>query len=450
MKILIIGNGGREHALAWKAAQSDAAQAIYVAPGNAGTAHEPGMENIAIQAHDTAALKGFALREEIDLTIVGPEAPLVAGIVNDFEAAGLKIFGPDRQAARLEGSKIFAKDFLKRHKIPTAEYRHYTDAARAIAHIKKTGAPLVIKADGLAAGKGVIVAQTEEQAIAATGAMLDGNRFGEAGSHIIIEQYLTGTEISFTAIVDGEHILPLAASQDYKARDNGDRGPNTGGMGACSPVPLVDQAMHERIMEEIMIPTVKGMNAEGNRYRGFLYAGLMIDAKGQPRVLEYNCRLGDPETQPLMLRLQTDLIDLCNAAIDGTLADSTIHWDERAALGVVMAAGGYPDHYDTGDTIHGLDQIENDSTRIFHAGTRMEGDHTTTAGGRVLCVTALGKTLQKAATTAYQSVKKIHWPNAHHRTDIGHRAMDSATPSEQSAPRNRRPARTNQPKKPAQ
>ncbi len=423
MKILIIGGGGREHALAWKAAQSDTVDSIYVAPGNAGTAAEPGVENIAIEAEDIDALKSFALREGIDLTIVGPEAPLVAGIVNDFEAAGLGIFGPDRQAARLEGSKVFAKNFLVRHKIPTARYDHFTDVSQAIACIKKMGAPVVIKADGLAAGKGVIVAHTQEQAIAAVGAMLDGARFGEAGSHIVIEECLTGEEVSFTCIVDGQDILPLAGSQDHKARDNGDKGPNTGGMGAYTPVPVIDDVMHERIMERIIIPTVRGMNADGCRYRGFLYAGLMVDASGTPHVLEYNCRLGDPEIQPLMMRLQTDLVELCQAAVTGQLATKAIDWDQRAALGVVMAATGYPDDYHKGAIIHGLQDIDDESTKVFHAGTDIDGDNTVTNGGRVLCVTGLGETVKEAAATAYRGVKKIHWEGTHYRTDIGHRAI---------------------------
>lgn len=424
MKILIIGGGGREHALAWKAAQSDAADKIYIAPGNAGTAAEPGIENVAIEAEDIDTLKSFVLREAIDLTIVGPEAPLVAGIVNDFEAAGLVIFGPNRQAARLEGSKVYAKDFLTRHKIPTARYDHFTDMSQAIACIKKMGAPVVVKADGLAAGKGVIVAHTEEQAIAAVGAMLDGARFGEAGNHIIIEQYLTGEEVSFTCMVDGQDILPLAGSQDHKARDNGDKGPNTGGMGAYTPIPVMDDAMYERIMQQVIIPTVRGMHTDGCRYRGFLYAGLMIDANGAPRVLEYNCRLGDPETQPLMMRLQTDLIELCQAAVTGRLAAKTIDWDRRAALGVVMTAAGYPDDYQKGAVIHGLHDVDNDSTKVFHAGTGMDGDNTVTSGGRVLCVTGLGETVKQAAATAYRGVKKIHWENTYYRTDIGHRAIN--------------------------
>ncbi len=426
MKILIVGGGGREHALAWKAAQSDTVDRVYIAPGNAGTAGEPGIENIAIEAEDTDALKSFALREDIGLTIIGPEAPLVAGIVNDFEAAGLKIFGPDRQAARLEGSKVFAKNFLTRHKIPTAKYGHFTEVAQAIAGVKQMGAPVVIKADGLAAGKGVIVAHTEEQAIAAIGAMLDGNRFGEAGNHIVMEECLTGEEVSFTCIVDGQDILPLAGSQDHKARDNGDKGPNTGGMGAYSPVPAIDDTVYERIMNEVIIPTVRGMNADGCRYRGFLYAGLMIDASGTPNVLEYNCRLGDPEAQPLMMRLQTDLIELCVAAVAGQLAVRSINWDERAALGVVMVAGGYPDSYHKGDIIHGLRDVDNDATKVFYAGTSMDGDDMVTNGGRVLCVTGLGETVKKAAATAYKGVKKINWKNAHYRTDIGHRATNRA------------------------
>lgn len=423
MKILVIGGGGREHALAWKAAQSELADKVFIAPGNAGTANEPGIENVDIAADDIEALKTFALREEIGLTIVGPEAPLVAGIVNVFEAAGLKIFGPNRKAAQLEGSKAFTKDFLAKNNIPTAAYGNFTEVSEAIAYIKEKGAPIVVKADGLAAGKGVIVAQSEEEAIAAVGAILDGNRFGDAGNRVVIEECLVGEEASFICIVDGEDVLPMASSQDHKARDDGDKGPNTGGMGAYSPAPVVDEAMHERIMNEVILPTVKGMNTDCCRYRGFLYAGVMIDDKGTPNVLEYNCRFGDPETQPIMMRLKSDLVELCLAAVDGELASQTIEWDERASLGVVMAAGGYPDKYNKGDVISGLEEVDDENTKVFHAGTALEENNIVTNGGRVLCVVGLGDTVKKAKATAYEGVKKISWENAYYRTDIGHCAI---------------------------
>lgn len=424
MKILVVGGGGREHALAWKAAQSESVEKVFIAPGNAGSAKEPGVENVDINAESIGELKSFALREEVDLTIVGPEAPLVAGIVDDFEAAGLKIFGPSRQASQLEGSKAFTKDFLARHKIPTADYANFTDVTEAIAYIKKKGVPIVVKADGLAAGKGVIVAQTEEEAIAAVASMLDGNKFGDAGNRVVIEDCLVGEEASFICIVDGEDVLPMASSQDHKARDKGDQGPNTGGMGAYSPAPVVDDAMHERIMDEVILPTVRGMSSDGYRYRGFLYAGVMIDDKGTPNVLEYNCRFGDPETQPIMMRLKSDLVDLCMAAVNGELAGKHSEWDERAALGVVMAAGGYPGSYEKGDVITGLDEVDDDVTKVFHAGTNMDGENVVTNGGRVLCVVGLGKTVKAAKTKAYAGVKKIDWENVYYRPDIGHRAIN--------------------------
>ena len=445
MKILIVGGGGREHALAWKAAQSELIEAVYVAPGNAGSAAEPKARNVDIAAEDIDALKTFALREEIDLTIVGPEAPLVAGIVDDFEAAGLKVFGPNRAAARLEGSKAFAKEFLKKHKIPTAAGKAFTEQSKAIEHIKKHGAPIVVKADGLAAGKGVVVAKTVEQAIAAVGAILEGGKFGAAGRRIVLEDCVSGEEASFICIVDGETVLPMASCQDHKARDNGGKGPNTGGMGAYSPAPVVDAALHERVMREVIRPTVAGLAAElSGGYRGFLYAGLMIDKAGTPHVLEFNCRLGDPETQPMMLRLRSDFVALCLAALDGELAGQTLSWDPRAALGVVMAAGGYPEAYKSGDTIHGLAAAEIDNksktVKVFHAGTALaepaegatgagaEGDAAAgavvTRGGRVLCVTALAGDLEQAAAAAYAGARKISWEGAFYRTDIGHRAMN--------------------------
>ena len=343
MKVLIVGGGGREHALAWKAAQSDKVETVYVAPGNAGTAHENKMQNIDISAEDVDALKAFALENDIGLTIVGPEAPLVIGIVDTFEAAGLKIFGPSKGAAQLEGSKAFTKDFLARHNIPTAAYGNFTDEDEAIAYVKQQGAPIVIKADGLAAGKGVILAQTEDEAIDAIKDMLSGNKFGDAGARVVVEEFLTGEEASFICMVDGKNILPMASSQDHKARDNGDKGPNTGGMGAYSPAPVVTQEIHDRIMKEVVRPTVDGMAAEGNDYTGFLYAGIMVAEDGTPKVLEYNVRFGDPETQPIMMRLNSDLVELCLQALDNNLDNTTANWDERTSLGVVLAAGGYPD-----------------------------------------------------------------------------------------------------------
>ena len=424
MKVLIIGGGGREHALAWKAAQSDRVEQVFVAPGNAGTAMEPGIENVDIAAESIDELKAFALKEQIGLTIVGPEAPLVAGIVDEFTAAGLKIFGPDRLAAQLEGSKAFTKDFLAIHGIPTAAYGNFTDIDEAVDYIKEQGAPIVVKADGLAAGKGVIVAQTEEEAIEAVKDMLEANRFGDAGHRVVIEECLVGEEASFICIVDGEDVLPMASSQDHKARDDGDKGPNTGGMGAYSPAPVVDQVMHDRIMNQVIIPTVKGMKSDGHRYRGFLYAGVMIGEDGVPRVLEYNCRFGDPETQPIMMRLQSDLVELCLAAVDGELDSKDVVWDSRASMGVVLAAGGYPDSYHKGDVITGLDAVDNQHTKVFHAGTAIENDQVVTNGGRVLCVVGLGNSIGEAQKTAYEGVKKISWDRVYFRNDIGHRAIN--------------------------
>ena len=424
MNILIIGNGGREHALAWKAAQSPNVKQVFVAPGNAGTAAEPGVENVAIDTLDFAALANFAAQQSIALTIVGPEQPLVAGVVDYFSERDLPIFGPSQGAAQLEGSKAFTKDFLARHQIPTAYYSVFTDQATAIAYIREKGAPIVVKADGLAAGKGVIVAQTEAEAIAAVEEMLSGNRFGDAGARVVIEQFLSGEEASFIVLVDGEDVVPLATSQDHKARDNGDIGPNTGGMGAYSPAPVVTDAVHQRIMESVIHPTVRGMNAEGNRYRGFLYAGLMIDRDGQPKVIEYNCRFGDPETQPILMRLQSDLVELCLSAISGKLSEATPQWSEQAAVGVVMAAGGYPHDYAKGKAITGLKQAAAVDCKVFHAGTKTneQGDLLTN-GGRVLCVTALGENVAAAQHKAYQGVKAIHWEAVYYRTDIAHRAL---------------------------
>jgi len=423
MNVLIIGSGGREHALAWKAAQSQLADKVYVAPGNAGTAHETGVENIAIGAEDIKALKAFAQSNDIGLTIVGPEAPLVAGIVDSFRAAGLKIFGPSQAAAQLEGSKAFTKDFLARHQIPTAAYGQFTEVQPAIDYVRQQGAPIVVKADGLAAGKGVILAQTEAEAIAAIEDMLSGNAFGDAGARVVVEEFLQGEEASFICMVDGEHVLPMASSQDHKARDEGDQGPNTGGMGAYSPAPVVTAEMHDHIMEHVIYPTVKGMAAEGNTFTGFLYAGLMINADGVPKVLEYNVRFGDPETQPIMMRLQSDLVALCLACIDARLDKCDAQWDSRTALGVVLAAGGYPGSYNKGDVITGLEGLDSDSCKVFHAGTAESNGQIVTQGGRVLCATALGDNVADAQQRAYQLVDKIHWNDMYFRKDIGFKAI---------------------------
>ncbi|MET4695793.1 phosphoribosylamine--glycine ligase [Endozoicomonas lisbonensis] len=423
MKVLIIGNGGREHALAWKVAQDQSVQQVFVAPGNAGTYLEPGITNVSIGVLELDRLVAFAKEEAIDLTIVGPEAPLVAGVVDRFEAESLNIFGPTQAAAQLEGSKAFTKDFLARHKIPTADYQNFTEIEPAKAYVREKGAPIVVKADGLAAGKGVILAQTEEEAFAAIDDMLAGNAFGEAGHRVVIEEFLTGEEASFIVMVDGKNILPMATSQDHKARDNGDKGPNTGGMGAYSPAPVVTQAIHDRAMKEVIIPTVEGMAAEGNVYKGFLYAGLMIDAEGTPKVLEYNCRFGDPETQPIMMRLQSSLAKLCFAGARGELDSVQPKWDSRTALGVVMAAGGYPASYRKGDLITGINDANNDDCKVFHAGTQLEGKDVLTDGGRVLCVTALGGSAGTAQKAAYEGVTKIQWNDVYNRTDIGYRAI---------------------------
>ncbi|MGB5716196.1 MAG: phosphoribosylamine--glycine ligase [Gammaproteobacteria bacterium] len=427
MNILIIGGGGREHALAWKAAQSPLADTVYVAPGNAGTAREPGIENVAIAADDIQALLGYALGHDIGLTIVGPEVPLVAGVVDTFIAAGLHCFGPTRGASQLEGSKAFAKDFLARHQIPTAAYAAFTEVDEARAYIHTQGAPIVVKADGLAAGKGVILARTEAEAITAVEDMLGGNVFGEAGHRVVIEEFLRGEEASFIVMADGRHCLPLATSQDHKARDNGDSGPNTGGMGAYSPAPVVTPAIHERAMNEVILPTIAGMAEEGHAFTGFLYAGLMIAADGTPKVLEYNVRFGDPETQPVMCRLQSDLVELCLAALQGRLDQATAEWDERTALGVVMAAGGYPEAYRKGDVIEGLELIEGGDCKVFHAGTETQGESVVTSGGRVLCVCALGDGVAEAQRQAYQCVDVIRWPDVYYRTDIGYRALGRET-----------------------
>lgn len=423
MNILIIGGGGREHALAWKAAQSPLVNRVFVAPGNAGIALENNIENINIDAEDIAALLDFAKNKQIELTIVGPEVALVNGIVDIFKENNLKIFGPTKAAAQLEGSKAFTKNFLQRHNIPTAFYGNFTEIAPAIKYIEDKGAPIVIKADGLAAGKGVILAQTNDEAIAAVTDMLAGNKFGEAGARVVIEEFLYGEEASFICMVDGNNILPMASSQDHKARDNGDTGPNTGGMGAYSPAPVVTTEMHDHIMQMVIEPTVKGMRDEGNSFAGFLYAGVMIDNKGTPKVLEYNVRFGDPETQPIMMRLKSDLVQHCLDAIDGKLDQSKTLWDERTSLGVVLAAGGYPEGYDKGDVITGLENSESESSKVFHAGTIEKDSKIITNGGRVLCAVALGNSVREAQSLAYRLVEKIRWDNMYYRTDIGHRAI---------------------------
>ena len=424
MKILIVGSGGREHALAWKVKQSSDISTVFVAPGNAGTALEDGIENIALSVEDIPALLAFAQKEAIDLTIIGPEVPLVAGIVDTFTDAGLKCFGPTAKAAQLEGSKTYCKDFMARHDIPTAEYQTFTESQAAIDYINEKGAPIVVKADGLAAGKGVIVALTVKEAIDAVDDMLSGNGFGEAGHRVVIEEFLTGEEASFIVIADGESALPMASSQDHKARDNGDKGPNTGGMGAYSPAPLVTPEIHQRVMDEVINPTLQGMRDDGIPYTGFLYAGLMISLNGDIKVLEYNCRFGDPETQPIMMRLKSNLVELCLAALDKNLATMETEWDERPALGVVLAAGGYPDSYDKGDIIHGLPMEESAGSKVFHAGTVQQGDDIVTSGGRVLCACALGDDIKSAQENAYQLTKQIQWDNFFYRTDIGFKAIN--------------------------
>lgn len=427
MKVLIIGNGGREHALAWKVAQSPLVNQIFVAPGNAGTALEKNIENVDIGAEDIPALLDFAKSHEIGLTIVGPEAALVAGIVDVFNDNDLKIFGPSKAAAQLEGSKAFTKDFLERHNIPTAFYGNFTEIEPAIKYIEEKGAPIVIKADGLAAGKGVILAQSNDEAIAAVKDMLAGNKFGDAGARVVIEEFLYGEEASFICMVDGKNVLPMASSQDHKARDDGDKGPNTGGMGAYSPAPVVTAELHDRIMQLVIEPTVKGMADEGNSFSGFLYAGVMINDEGIPKVLEYNVRFGDPETQPIMMRLKSDLVQHCLDAIDGKLDEAETQWDERTAIGIVLAAGGYPDNYEKGDVISGLENTETESTKVFHAGTAEKDGKVVTNGGRVLCAVALGDSVTEAQRIAYQLVDKIKWKNVYFRTDIGYRAVARET-----------------------
>jgi len=424
MKVLIIGNGGREHALAWKVIQSPLAARVFVAPGNAGTALEDNIQNVAINAADIEGLITFAKTEKISLTIVGPEVPLVMGIVDRFRQEGLKIFGPTKAAAQLEGSKSFTKDFLARHNIPTAQYQTFTEIEPALHYLRKQGAPIVIKSDGLAAGKGVIVALTLQEAEDAVLDMLAGNAFGDAGHRVVIEEYLDGEEASFIVMVDGKHIEPMATSQDHKRVGDKDTGPNTGGMGAYSPAPVVTGEVFKRVMEQIIYPTVEGMASEGNIYTGFLYAGLMIDKQGNPKVIEFNCRFGDPETQPIMMRLQSDLVKLCLAAIDGKLNTVKSNWDSRPALGVVMAANGYPGDYKTGDEITGLPTHEESDCKVFHAGSALKNNKAYTNGGRVLCVTTLGFSVADAQQYAYQQIKAINWNGCFYRHDIGYRAIE--------------------------
>ncbi|HEU4529611.1 MAG TPA: phosphoribosylamine--glycine ligase [Steroidobacteraceae bacterium] len=421
--MLIVGGGGREHALAWKAAQSPRVAQVFVAPGNAGTAREERVRNLAIGAEDLDGLVRFAADERIDLTIIGPEAPLVLGVVDRFRAAGLRCFGPTQAAARLEGSKAYTKEFLARYRIPTAASRTFTRETFDRSYVQNHSTPIVVKASGLAAGKGVIIAQDAAEALASAEAMFEG-QFGDAGREVVVEEFLQGEEASFIVMADGRHILPLATSQDHKRRDDGDRGPNTGGMGAYSPAPVVTPAIHARIMREVIEPTILGLAAEGTPYTGFLYAGIMVAADGTPNVLEFNCRFGDPETQPILSRLQTDLTVLCDAALDGRLDSVEANWDTRAALGVVMAAGGYPDSYRKGDVISGLARAAQLPGKVFHAGTALRGEDVVTAGGRVLCAVGLGRDVAAARTQAYALVDAIQWPQAQFRRDIGHRALD--------------------------
>ena len=423
MNVLVIGSGGREHALAWKAAQSSQVEKVFVAPGNAGTATEEKLENVAISVGEISTLVTFAKENNIELTIVGPEQPLVDGVVDAFQAEGLAIFGPSAKAAQLEGSKAFTKDFLARHDIPTAAYANFTEIEPALAYVREQGAPIVVKADGLAAGKGVIVAMTLEEAEDAIKDMLAGNAFGDAGHRVVIEEFLTGEEASFIVMVDGKNVLPFATSQDHKRAYNEDKGPNTGGMGAYSPAPVVTADIHDRIMNEVIMPTVEGMAKEDAPYTGFLYAGLMIAEDGTPKVIEYNCRFGDPETQPIMMRLQSDLVELCISATKGELAGKEISFDPRAAVGVVLAAGGYPGSYNKGDVISGLEANTNEAAKTFHAGTALKDGQVVTAGGRVLCATALGHSVTEAQKSAYELLDQISWDKVEFRTDIAYRAI---------------------------
>jgi len=423
MKVLVIGNGGREHALAWKLSKSNKVSKVFVAPGNGGTEIEESIQNIDINANDIDSLSTFAKKESIDLTIVGPEDPLVEGITDKFQEEGLLCFGPTKDAARLEGSKEFMKDFLIRHNIPTASYETFTDSKKAISYIKEQGCPIVIKADGLAAGKGVTVAFNTVQAIEAVNQALESKAFGEAGSKIVVEEYLEGEEASFIVLTDGDIVIPFASSQDHKARDEGDLGPNTGGMGAYSPAPVVTSSIHEKILKEVISPTIEGLKSEGSNYCGFLYAGIMVDANEEIKVLEFNCRFGDPETQPIMMRLKTDLAQLCLKACKKELSDEKLDWDERKSLGVVMASGGYPFAYEKGNVIEGITE-ESEDLKVFHAGTIYEGGSVKSSGGRVLCVTALGESVSSAQKKAYDAISSIAWKDCFYRDDIGYRAIE--------------------------
>lgn len=423
MNILVVGNGGREHALAWKAAQCEGVDNVFVAPGNAGTDREPGVQNVDIGVGDFQALSEFVVANGVALTLVGPEQPLVDGIRNHFDALGLACFGPSQGAAQLEGSKAFTKDFLARHHIPTGSYSTFSDYDAAADYVQSEGAPIVIKADGLAAGKGVVVAQTEAEALAALKDMLADDGFGAAGRTVVVEEFLAGEEASFICLCDGRRAVPFASSQDHKARDDGDLGPNTGGMGAYSPAPVVTPTVHERVMREIIEPTMAGMAADGHPYQGFLYAGLMIDGDGAPKVIEFNCRFGDPEAQPVLMRLDADLVALCRAALEGDVGKVPLRWRPEVALGVVMAAGGYPVDYAKGDVIEGLDDADGDYAKVFHAGTRSTDEGPVTNGGRVLCVVGLGDSVTDAQTQAYGAAAKIGWRNAYYRKDIGYRAI---------------------------
>ena len=423
MKVLVVGGGGREHALAWKLADSARVDEVLVAPGNAGSATEAKVRNVAVAAEDVDAVCALAAEEAVDLVVVGPEAPLAAGLVDRLQAQGVRAFGPSQAAAELEASKAFTKDFLARHNIPTAAYGNFTEVDAALAYLATMQPPFVIKADGLAAGKGVIVTEQREEAEAAVRDMLQGNRFGDAGHRVVIEEFLHGEEASFIALVDGEHVLALASSQDHKRIFDGDKGPNTGGMGAYSPAPVLSDAIAETVLQQVMLPTVRGMAAEGRRFVGFLYAGLMINQQGEPRVVEFNVRMGDPETQPIMFRLKSDLLDAIEAAIDGRLDQVELEWDARSCVGVVLAAGGYPDSYAKGAVIHGLDSEFDADSKVFHAGTVLDGDQVKTSGGRVLCVCALGDDLAQAQDKAYQAVPKISWDQMQYRRDIGSKGL---------------------------
>jgi phosphoribosylamine--glycine ligase len=423
VKVLVVGGGGREHAIAWKVAQSPLVAEVIVAPGNAGTASEPRVRNVPVAADDVEGLAKLALEERVDLTIVGPEIPLVAGLVDRFEERGLKCFGPRMDGARLEGSKAFTKDFLSRHGIPTAGSRTFTDVQSAREYARTRTPPIVIKADGLAAGKGVVIAPTVAAAEETLARMLEHRQFGAASAKVVIEDFLAGEEASFIALVDGTRVVPLASSQDHKTRDDGDRGPNTGGMGAYSPAPVVTDAVHRHVMRDIMLPTAHGLVKDDIRYRGFLYAGLMIDRDGRAKVVEFNCRLGDPETQPILFRLRSDLVALCLQCFDGTLGEQPIEWDPRATVGVVMASRGYPDAYEKGKVISGLDRAKGEDVKVFHAGTRLVNGEVLTDGGRVLCAVGRGDSVATARANAYGAVQRVTWDGAFWRTDIGYRAV---------------------------